>query len=216
MTTLENAQIISQIIANSATITDLALQLIGGSDASPPWSFPVGTSANPTSTWYAYTLHDLTGRRNVDGYAHTGLDLNLDKAPWGDVDRGQACYAEADGVVSAIGYSNTYLGSVIIQVDHYGIPLWIRYWHIEFDVPTLKAGDPVESGDCLGTIGNYKLGAGGDHLHLDMAWQPFGVHWWFTNHPEIEWANPTYILKAHLDHDLVDAMLRKGLTANIV
>lgn len=52
------------------------------------WAFPV----NDPATWYAAVVHDTTGRKN-DGYRHTGIDLNWDVPPHGDVDRGQPIYS---------------------------------------------------------------------------------------------------------------------------
>lgn len=174
-----------------------------------PWAFPVGTPDKPTSDWYAYVLHDLTGRRNPDRYAHTGLDLNLDKSPWGNVDVGEPVFSVADGEIVTLGFSATYRGSVILKVDHFGIPLFVRYWHIDYADAgrALAVGDTVVAGERLGTIDEYPGGYA--HLHFDMAWQLFGAHWWFARHPEIEWANPTYVLKTHLDPVMVDEMLAR-------
>jgi murein DD-endopeptidase MepM/ murein hydrolase activator NlpD len=200
-----------QVLSDLATARDLidgAIEAIAG--APSPWSYPVGDERWPTERWYAATLHDTTGRLN-DGYAHTGIDLNMWKAPWGDVDRGKPVFAVADGVVDDKGYSTSYLGSVILLVEHLGQPLYVRYWHLENDAAFdfLQVGERVNSGELIGRIGNYTLGAGGDHLHLDMALDPFGPHWWFTRHPAVRWVDPVPILKAHLDADKVDAMLRR-------
>ena len=205
---MNNLNIATQIIAESARITDLALQIDAPQTAD--WDYPVGSLDHPIETWYSASLNDLTGRRN-NGYPHTGLDLNIDKAPWGDVDRGQPVFSVADGEVYSSGYSTNYLGGLVVKCDHFGVPLWVRYWHIEFPLGVeYQRGDQIEAGQHIGAIGNYKLGAGGDHLHLDMAWMPFEPHWWFTKHPEISWADPEFVLKMHLYNDLVDAMLRKG------
>ena len=184
-------------------------------NAVPPsaWAFPVGTvmsSQYPPERWYAACVHDLTGKAN-GGYAHTGIDLNLDVNPWGDVDRSMPVWAVANGMVYAAGYSTSYLGSVIVQCEHDGKSLWIRYWHLADDAAfrAWKPGNLVTAGICIGHIGDYKLGEGGDHLHLDMRDKPFEAHWWFTSHAG-GWLDPVPILKAHLDPALVDAMLRRG------
>lgn len=176
------------------------------------WAFPVGNGEYPPAAWYAATRHDESGRLN-DGYGHTGIDLNLDRWPWGDVDRGQPVFAVADGVVRAVDYSSRYLGSVVIEVEHDGAPLFFRYWHLANDATyqLIAEWQMVRDGDCLGHIGNYTLGAGGDHLHLDCALDNFGAHWWFTRHPEVRWVDPVPVLKAHLDADEVERMLRKGV-----
>ena len=173
-----------------------------------PWAFPVGTEIYPPERWYAYTVHDLTGRRNLNGYAHSGIDLNLDKSPWGNVDVGLPVFAVTDGKVHDVGYSQNYRGGVVLEVLHNGLPLFVRYWHLRSNVvDRLSVGDLVSCGDELGAIDLYP--GGWAHLHFDMAWQPFKVHWWHSKHSEIEWANPTYILKAHLDHGEVDAMMAR-------
>lgn len=176
-----------------------------------PWRFPVGSVEYPSSDWYCASWHDLTGKRN-NGYGHTGIDLNVDRHPWGDVDRGQPAFAIADGVIYRVGYSQSYLGSVILLVDHERAPLYVRYWHLADDAAfrSFAEGQVVKAGDCLGHIGNYQLGAGGDHLHFDMCTDPFECHWWFTNH-RVRWIDPVPILKAHLDQTQVDAMLERML-----
>jgi murein DD-endopeptidase MepM/ murein hydrolase activator NlpD len=151
----------------------------------------------------------MTGQRN-NGYAHTGIDLNVDQYPWGDVDRGQPVFAIAPGRVYAIGYSQSYLGSVVIEIEHGGVLHWVRYWHLDEGFPQLHVHEHIMSGTYIGAIGNYQLGRGGDHLHLDMALDPFGPHWWFTNHRDVRWVDPVPVLRARLDSATIDAMLEKG------
>ena len=176
-----------------------------------PWCFPVGSTQYPPPDWYCASWHDpLTGKLN-NGYRHTGIDLNVCKPPYGDIDRGQPVFAVAGGVVHRVGYSQSYLGSVILLVGHERAPLYVRYWLLEGDATfrSWKEGQVVKAGETLGHIGNYTLGAGGDHLHFDMCTDPFECHWWFTNHPAVRWVDPVPILKAHLDPAQVDAMLEK-------
>jgi murein DD-endopeptidase MepM/ murein hydrolase activator NlpD len=175
------------------------------------WHPPVGSDKFPTRQWYAATLHDTTGALN-NGYKHTGIDLNADKMPWGDIDRGEPVYAMTNGVIHHRSYSEQYLGSVVYQVEYHARPLYIRYWHLEYDAAflTLMKGYEVRRGDVMGHIGNYTLGAGGDHLHLDMALDSFEPHWWFPYHPEVRWIDPVPVMKQYMDPDFVDAMLRRG------
>jgi len=176
---------------------------------SAPWVPPVGNAEYPPESWYCYTLHDVTGRRNRDDYPHTGGDFNLDIRPWGDVDVNQPVFCVTDGIVTDVGFSQRYRGGIVIKVDHFGIPLYIRYWHLKESVSQrYTVGAPVFAGEELGEIDIYPGGAA--HCHIDMAWQPFKTNWWFNRHPEIEWANPAYILKTHIDPDLVDAMMARG------
>jgi len=64
----------------------------------------------------------------------------------------------------------------------------------------------VFSGQLLGVLGNYSRG---DHLHFDMALDPFA--WWQYRSPDVHWIDPLPILQAHLDVALVqDMMARKA------
>ena len=172
-------------------------------DAPAPdaWAFPVGDATYPPERWYCATWHDLTGALN-GGYRHTGLDINLDVAPWGDIERmlGLQVYALAHGVVT---YSGEWSGNGVCVIEHLhnGAPLWVRYAHI---VPTVRAGDMVQPGQTLGPFDNWRTG---DHLHLDMALDRFAREWLATG---IRWVDPIPVLKAHLDPVRVDAMLRRG------
>jgi len=174
------------------------------------WVFPVGDDEFPTADWYCACWHSLDGSLN-DGYGHTGIDLNVDRYPWGDVDRGRPVWAVADGIVYAAHYSTNYLGGIVIRSEHEGDALYIRYWHLE-DNDAFRAhvpGQHIAAGQLVGNIGNYLLGAGGDHLHFDMALDPFEPHWWFTRH-EIRWVDPVPVLRTHLNSDLVEEMLRRA------
>lgn len=210
---MTNSLTTDQIILDLATARDLIESAIQGLVGIPsPWSYPVGNHIWPAENWYAAAVHDIgEGRLNDPPYRHTGIDLNMWKSPWGDVDRGAAIYAVADGVIDSKGYSVNYLGSIILLVEHAGEPLYIRYWHLERNAlfESFIVGDRVSSGELLGHIGNYTLGAGGDHLHFDMALDPFEPHWWHTRHRTVRWVDPVPILKMHLDDDVVDAMLRR-------
>lgn len=176
------------------------------------WRLPVGTDEHPASDWYAYTVHDLTGRRNPQNYGHTGLDLNGD---WrnpdtgefrGNVDVGQPVFAIANGDVVSVGWSERFRAGIVLKVDHHGLGLYVRYWHLTQQTAKIfQIGDEVDVGANLGRIDKYPGGYA--HLHFDMAWQPIGRNWWFTKHPGVEWANPAWVLKQHLDGDAVDAML---------
>jgi len=171
-----------------------------------PWHFPVGTDEHPVADWYVATWHDLTGARN-GGYRHSGIDINLDIAPWGDVDRGEPVWAVADGVVHSVGHSSGWLSVVVVKSWHGGEPIWIRYAHLAQSSVTLQRGETVTAGQHIGDIGNYVRGRGGDHLHFDMALDAFGWSWWLT--PGVQWIDPLPVLKAHLDPALVDAMVMR-------
>jgi len=175
------------------------------------WAFPIGTEKYPPESWYAACVHDPTGKLN-GGYGHTGVDLNLDKSPWGDVDRGMPVFSVCPGVVRVVGYSTSYLGSVIVEGQYNGQPLYWRYWHLANDAvfKAISGGQLVAAGQQVGAIGNYALGEGGDHCHVDCALDLFQAHWWFTLHPQIRWIDPVPTWLQNLDSMRVAAMLRRG------
>jgi len=167
----------------------------------PGWAFPVGAipapdggiegTLNPCG-WYAASLH---------GTDHAGLDLNLDKEPWGDVDRGLPVYAISDGVVF---YTTENWGGVpmcVVVHWHDGKSLYTRYAHVDLNV---GVGDVVGAGDVIGWIADWKTG---DHLHFDMAYTAYTRE--YLNGTRI-WVDPVPILKQHLDPNVVDCMLRRG------
>lgn len=171
------------------------------------WCLPIGTEEFPSEAWYAATWHDRTGKLN-DGYRHTGVDWNLDRSPWGDVDRGEPVMAVAPGVVDSTGYSDKNLAWVVIVVEHNGAPLYVRYWHLAKQLPPgIEPGQRVLSGTVLGVLGNYRA-AKGDHLHCDMATDPIPRGAWLT--PGIRWVDPLVILKAHIDPELVGLSTGRG------
>ena len=195
-------------LLSDAEVAALGLDapLLAGPPESDVWAFPVGEGQYPPERWYAYTIHDLTGALNRNGYKHSGLDLNLDVAPWGDIERllGLAVYAIADGVVTYTTAAWSGVPMIVIRHEHDGVPLWVRYAHI---TPVVMEEQAIKRGQILGGFANYTLGDGGDHLHFDMATNAF-TREWLT--PTIQWVDPVPILKAHLDSKRVAAMLRKG------
>jgi len=166
------------------------------------WHFPVGEGEYPPERWYCATWHDLTGALN-NGYRHTGIDLNLDVSPWGDVERSLdlSVYAIADGVVTYQTPNWSGVPMVVIRHEHDGAPLWVRYAHV---LCYLQSGWNATSGEDLGGFANWSTG---DHLHLDMALDPFTREWL---DPAIRWVDPVPVLTEHLPAEEVAKMLRKG------
>jgi len=167
------------------------------------WHFPVGEGIYPPEKWYCSVWHDPTGARNA-GYKHTGIDLNLDVSPWGDVERmlDLSIFAVADGTVHCV-IPNWYgAPMIVVRHEHEEEWLYVRYGHI---IPTVHVGDIVRGGQRLGRFADWKRGDGGDHLHFDMSWTAYTMQWFTSG-----MLDPVPILKAHLDSELVDAMLRKG------
>ena len=204
MNELQIANACSQIIATLAgltnQVTDLRDLVCGGSEG---WHFPVGSTKFPIEEWYCAQFHTYDPDANPAG--HTGLDLNGDRHPWGDVDRDEPTFAIADGVVHDAGCSPGWVGVVVLRIEHNGLPLWVRYAHLDWQSVTVEPGDVVRAGDPLGVIGNYSKG---DHLHFDMARDPFGWNYWRTRY--VRWVDPVPVLKAHLSEAMIDAMLARG------
>ena len=168
--------------------------------SAPQWRPPVDDSA----AWYCAVWHDPTGAKN-GGYRHTGIDLNLAKQPFGDVERGYPVFSIGAGVVEAVHTTAGWLGFTVIRHEFEGAPLYTRYAHL--DSMPLSAGDVVAPGDLVGKIANWTGGDGGDHLHFDMNTTPYTWGAWLTNGG---WIDPVPVLRRMLGDDVVDAMLKKG------
>lgn len=169
------------------------------------WAFPVGEGQYSPERWYAASLHSLDGSLN-SGYKHSGIDLNLDVYPRGDIERfkGLSVYAVADGKITFVDQSWSGVPMLVMRCKHNGAPLWVRYGHI---VPVVMKDEYVKAGQKLGGFANWTAMGGGDHLHFDMALDPFTENWLDST---IRWVDPVDILKAHLDPAIVDAMVRRG------
>lgn len=203
--TLSNSEAIAILQKIASQFNNLIKSEIDQIAKPGQWGLPVGID-NPAS-WYCAQFHNPVGANG-----HTGIDLNLDKSPWGDIDRGLPVYSISNGIVRARDYSEWYLGSIIVQYEHDYEPLFTRYWHLANDdvFNSVIQWQSVKCGDVIGHLGNYEQGAGGDHLHFDMALDLFDPHWWYTKHSEIRWINPVQILKKHITPEIVDSMLRRG------
>jgi len=165
------------------------------------WAFPVGEQGYPPERWYCATWHDPTGKLNKNGYEHTGIDLNLDISPRGDIERllGLSVYALAFGLVTFVTQNWYGVPMVVIRHEHEGAPLYTRYAHI---IPAVKLGDTVHAGDKLGAFADWRTG---DHLHLDMSRTAYTTKF-FT--PGM--LGPLPVLRAHLDPERVAAMVARG------
>jgi len=172
-----------------------------------PWAYPVGSEKFPTMQWYAYQQHTWDPTENPEG--HTGIDLNAWQAPFGDVDRGEPVWSVADGVVSSVGYSEGWLGVVVVECEEDdGTRVWFRYGHLDGDSIDVKVGDRVVAAQMLGVLGDYTGGDTGDHLHFDAALQAF--EWNVYRDASISWIDPVPVLRRHLDGKVIDGMLEKG------
>lgn len=135
----------------------------------------------PAKQWYFANTHDRS---------HSGVDINLNRSPWGDVDLGQPVYSCCKGIVVFAGMSRgTSWGRMVIVCGvepGQGLLFW-RYGHLQ--AVAVQVGQVVKEGQKLGTIGkgyNDKYWA---HLHLD-AWrgQMIAPESWLTSW--VEWVDP--------------------------
>jgi len=170
------------------------------------WAFPVGEGQYPPERWYCATIHDPTGTlpQPLGGpRLHYGIDLNLDFAERGDVERrlGLSVYSLARGVVHYVTANWGGVGMIVIRHEHAGAVLWVRYAHI---TPVVMVGQTVTAGQSLGAFADWQTG---DHLHLDCAAQQYEREYRNSGVPFVD---PVPILKEHLDHLRVDAMLGRG------
>ena len=174
----------------------LAVVYCGKQPEPPAWVDPVSTKRYPPARWYCAQFH----RPGV----HTGLDLNLEIGGRGDVERrlGLSVYAIAAGRVYYVTDNWSGVGMVVVEHEHNGAPLYVRYAHI---TPVVAVGETVKAGDKLGAFADWRTG---DHLHFDVRDRPFTREW--LSGPG--WLDPVPILKAHLSPSLVDAILKDDLT----
>ena len=205
----------------------------------PLWHMPVGTP----EAWYCATEHNLSydpevnqNRLGGELYSHTGIDLNLDRPPYGDVDRGEPTFSISDATVTSIYYSTKNLLAVVYEIKwaapeqvlrwdrnignrqivsgsetvRPGDTIFVRHWHLSNDGYTARwaIGDRLAAGDVVGYLGDYPNG--GDHLHFDMALDPFQAGTWHTVEPDARWVDPIDVLLAHADKAVVMEMLGRG------
>lgn len=179
---------------------DLSVEIVPEPPAAA-WAFPVGEGIYPPARWYAASLHTPNGSSR-----HIGIDLNLDVSPWGDIERtlGLSIFAISAGMV--VYYTANWSGvpTIVVEHEHHGAPLWVRYAHI---TPVVRLGERIAAGQRLGGFADWRGTNGGDHLHLDMATVPYTREYLDSGVPFVD---PVPVLKAHLDPLIVDAMLRRG------
>jgi hypothetical protein len=161
----------------------------------PTYAFPVGEDEYPPAHWYCAQFH-TPGR-------HTGLDLNLDKRPWGDVERtlGLSVYAVADGVVHYL--TDDWGGAPLVVIEHEieDETLYLRYAHI---IPVVREGVHVQAGDKLGAFADWKTG---DHLHFDGATEPITTEWLDAR---IDWIDTELLLRQLHGPAAVDKLIKRG------
>lgn len=135
----------------------------------------------PAENWYFANVHTK---------AHSGLDINLNRSPWGDVDLGEPVFSCCNGIVVFSGMTRgTSWGRMVIVCGveaGYGLLFW-RYAHLQ-DVMA-RPGQIVRPGQQIGTIGKGYNDRYWAHLHLD-AWrgQMIAPETWLASW--VDWVDP--------------------------
>ena len=160
--------------------------------------FPVGTDEYPPEDWYVPTSQLFTP-------AHFGIDLNLDVAPYGDVERGFPIYAVLDGVVTYTTDNWSGVGMCIIEHEliEEATVYYAQYAHVDLMV---NEGECVSAGTVIGRIANWTGGDGGDHLHFGVSTEP--VEREYAGWPY--WIDPVEWLKRFISPEIVDASIARG------
>jgi len=163
--------------------------------------FPLDMSKYPPRAWYVPDSVNYSA-------AHPAIDINLDIAPWGDVERGHPVTAVSAGDVHYWTDDWGGIGMMVVKHRVNGRDWWVQYAHITRS--GLVEGSHVDSGQALGGIADWTGGDGGDHLHFGVSSTP--VQREYLTHDG--WVDPVAWLKEELGLDpvLVDAMVRKGDT----
>ncbi len=131
----------------------------------------------PASDWYIASSHSTK---------HSGLDINLDRPPYGDVELGMPVYATCNGAVVFAGKAaGKSWGNLVITMslgDH-RLEFW-RYAHLD-RINVLNAFI-IKRGRQIGTIGKGYNDRYDAHLHLDgwydrmiapESWRSRNVEW---------------------------------------
>jgi murein DD-endopeptidase MepM/ murein hydrolase activator NlpD len=127
----------------------LAGGAVAGETTAPDFDEPVATGA--VTSRYGVRRDPLTGRRRF----HGGVDIAAE--------RGTAIRAAAEGRVIYAGKQGGYGNTVIIEhEDGYRT----RYAHA--DTLAVRAGDVIEAGQEIGTVGSTGRSTG-PHLHFEVT-----------------------------------------------
>jgi murein DD-endopeptidase MepM/ murein hydrolase activator NlpD len=126
---------------------------------------------------------------------HPGEDWNLTTG--GDSDLREPVYAAANGKVITSGHFPTW-GNIIL-IEHQlpnGERVWTQYAHLNERL--VFAGDIVERGNGIGTIGKGAHGIFSAHLHFEIRKENLSAeHWWVKDAEYIRdrYHNPSAFIK---------------------
>lgn len=155
-------------IANIGALEALSFQPdpLPPAPPAPRYASPVGTDWERASgvIWPGDWFDANPFLNYYNGAYHTGADLNKNLPGW-NADAGAPVHAMGDGVVTHAGILPGTWGNVVI-VRH-GERLYSRYAHLA--TVTVNAGDVVDVGDIIGSIGTMPGRLGWEHLHFDVS-----------------------------------------------
>lgn len=161
-------------IANIGALEALSFEPDEEPPAPPPaarlYASPVGTDAERASgaIWPGDWFDANPYLTYYNGSYHTGADLNKNLPTW-NVDAGAPVHSMAAGVVTFAGVlPGTWGNVVVVQHDPIdGAPLYSRYAHLA--TVNVIAGDLLDVGAMVGTIGTMPGKPGWEHLHFDVS-----------------------------------------------
>ena len=124
------------------------------------------------------------------GVWHTGEDWNGPGG--GDADLGLPVYAVAGGLVTVADFFTPSWGNIVL-VEHNlpsGARVWSQYAHLRERL--VKAGDVVERGQQVGTIGKGANNAWPAHLHFEIRQADLPANTWLPFVRDRQWVLDHY------------------------
>lgn len=94
------------------------------------------------------------------GLGHCGVDL--------DAPRGTPVVAIRDGIIEKVIKDSDAKGGRYVWIFHEDIGLRTEYFHFDQIAPDIQAGDPVQAGQWLGTLGRTGIEHSQPHLHFTV------------------------------------------------
>ena len=94
------------------------------------------------------------------GLGHCGVDL--------DAPRGTPVVAIRDGIIEKVIKDSDAKGGRYVWIFHEDIGLRTEYFHFDRIAPDIEAGDPVQAGQWLGTLGRTGIEHSQPHLHFTV------------------------------------------------
>jgi hypothetical protein len=122
------------------------------------------------------------------GYYHDGIDLVTPSGP-------TAVYSISDGTLTYLTHNDPLYSGLMVGEPFAGGAGWL-YWHINSTTMQFDVGDPVRTGDYLGTTANWPV-ASFHHTHFNKIVGTGGYPWtWYTSTD-----NPLAYMDPHPDAD---------------